>query len=41
MDFYATAIFDIAVELFFRIRRSLTRKPAVAGRPSVPVVPPR
>ncbi|WP_256438846.1 hypothetical protein [Bradyrhizobium sp. CCBAU 53351] len=40
MDFYATAIFDIAVELFFWIRRSLTRKPAIAGRPSVPVVPP-
>lgn len=41
MDFFATAIFEIEVELFFRIRQRLTRKPAAVGRPSVPLVPPR
>jgi len=41
MDFYATALFEIAVELFFWIRRRLAKKPAVVGRPSVPLVPPR
>jgi len=41
MEFYATALFEIAVELFFWIRRRLTKKPAVVGRPSVPLVPPR
>lgn len=41
MDFFATAIFEIAVELFFRMRRKPVKKPAVVGRPSVPPVAPR
>ena len=41
MDVFATAIFEIAVELFFRMKRKPAKNPAVAGRPSVPLVPPR
>lgn len=41
MDFHATAFVEIVVELFFWLRRKLAKKPAVAGRPSVPLVPPR
>ena len=41
MDFYVTAMFELAVELFFHLRARFRKKPAVVGRLSVPQVTPR
>jgi hypothetical protein len=41
MDYYATALIEIAVDLFFWLRSKFKKKPAMQGRPSVPSVPPR
>jgi hypothetical protein len=41
MDLYPTAIVELAVELLFWIKGVLTKKPRAAGRPSVPLVPPK
>jgi len=40
MDFYATAIVEIAVELLFWIKGTLAGKRRVKGRSSVPLVTP-
>jgi len=40
MDFFATALIEIAVELFFWIAGKSRKKLSVVGRPSVPLVPP-
>jgi hypothetical protein len=41
IDYYATALIEVAVDLFFWLRSSFKKKPPVIGRPSVPSVPPR
>ena len=41
MDLYATAIIEVAIDVFFWLKSRLTKRPPVAGRPSVPLVRPR
>jgi hypothetical protein len=41
MDYYATALIEIAVDLLFWLKSKFRKKPPVKGRPSVPSVPPR
>jgi hypothetical protein len=41
MDYYGTALIEIAVNIVFWLKRVFTKKPPVKGRPSVPSVPPR
>ncbi len=40
MDFYATALIEVAIDLIFWVRSRLSRKRPAMGRPSVPLVPP-
>ena len=39
MDYYATALIEIFVNVLFWLKSRFTKKPLVKGRPSVPSVP--
>jgi hypothetical protein len=39
MDYYATALIEIFVNILFWLKSRFTKKPLVKGRPSVPSVP--
>lgn len=41
MDYYATALIEVVVDLFFRLRSKFKKEPPVKGRPSAPSVPSR
>jgi hypothetical protein len=41
MDYYATALIEVVVDLFFWLRGKFKQKPSAKGRPSVPSVKPR
>jgi hypothetical protein len=41
MDYYATALIEVVVDLFFWLRAKFKQKPSAKGRPSVPSVQPR
>ena len=41
MDYYATSLIEIVVDLFFWLRSKFKKKPPVKGRPGVPSVSPR
>jgi hypothetical protein len=38
MDFYATAMIEVALDVLFWLKSKLTKKPPAAGKPSVPLV---
>jgi hypothetical protein len=41
MDYYAAALIEVVVDLFFWLRGKFKQKPSAKGRPSVPSVQPR